>query len=391
VTDETKALPAPKPVKTARIWPLWIVIAVITVASGALFFYGWHQLAGVASINAEFQQMHQRQQQLQQTNDSLAAEVRNLGQQKETLSQNLSREQAATNNKLGALSAQLLQMGGASRTEWLLAEAEYLLRLANQRLNIEKDVAGTVKVLETADTVLAEADDAGLYPVRKQLRDEILSLQLVSDSDLDGIYLQLEAIINSVDRLEQVYFLKHRTDTTEFKAQLAQVSAQNQASAQSQVSAQNQLRAQNDTTDALPQTWGQKLLAELNKLIVFKKLDAPVEPLLSPEQTVYLKQNMRLLLEQAQLALLKKNQRLYEANLNKALAWIGTYFPTHEKPVQVIQEQMQALATRDIDPKLPEISGSLSLLKQRIQLLYRQHALPSAPTTDKPAANEEGA
>lgn len=364
MTEEQKALPAPKPAKNTKVWPLWIVIIIVTAASASLFFYGWHQLTRIDVIQTEFQQMHLREQQLQQANEQLATEVRTLNQQREGLNESFRAEQSAITEQLATLSTQLLQMGGASRTEWLLAEAEYLLRLANQRLNIERDVSGAIKVLQSADAVLADADDAGLYPVRKQLRDEILALQMIGDSDRDGLYLQLEAIINRVDGLEQAYFIKQNTAT-------AKDTKKQDTAEPSQIGAE---------------AWWQLALTELKTLIVFRKLDAPVEPMLSPEQSFYLKQNLRLILEQAQLALLKKNQPLYRGNLSKASKWITTYFPMHETRVQVIHEQLNSLENKNIDPELPEISGSLNQLKQRIQLLYRQHALPPVNTTDKEGA-----
>jgi uroporphyrin-3 C-methyltransferase len=365
VTDETKALPAPKQQKSASIWPLWIVILFIAIASGALFFYGWLQLKQFSTLPSDIQQISQQDQQLQQAHDRLVTEVTALRQQRENLSERIQSEQAALTSKMAALSTQLLQMGGASRTEWQLAEAEYLLRLANQRLTIEKDVAGAIKVLESADTLMAETDDAGLFPIRKKLREEILALQMVTDSDQSGIYLQIEAIISGLDTLDQAYFIKHQTAKAANSPYVTPV--------------------QKDDA-AQEQTLWQQAIAELNKLIVFRKLDAPVEPLLSPEQSVYLKQNLRLLLEQAELAMLKKNQLLYQASLNKSLSWIKKYFPTNEKPVQAIEEQLNQLLSRNIDPELPEISGSLNLLKQRIQLLYKQHALPPQETSGKEGA-----
>lgn len=339
--------------KKPTIWPLWLLSVLIIGALGSVSFFGWHQLSRIDSIQAEFQQMHQREQNLLEKNTQLSTELRSLAQQKEQQTESLKKAQRETTQKLAELSTTLLQMGGASRTEWLLAEAEYLLRLANQRLNIEKDPAGATAVLKAADKVLVEADDAGLFDIRKKLSEEILAMEMVSQSDSDGLYLKLEAMINGIDNLEQTYFLKEN-------------------------SAKKQHRSNTSMADAAPQGTWDKIKTELNKLVNFRRLDAPVEPLLSPEQTYYLKQNLRLMLEQAQLALLKKNEALYQSSLKKSSKWIAQHFQKDEAPVRVIQKTLSELVEQKIDPELPDISGSLNLLKARIKLLYKQHALSKA-------------
>ncbi len=96
---------------------------------------------------------------------------------------------------------ELLEAGNRTRTDWLLAEAEYLLRVANQRLMIEKDIRGALAALESGDEVLAESDDIGVYPVRQQLAKEILALKGIVDVDRTGLYLKLEAAIDSIHQL----------------------------------------------------------------------------------------------------------------------------------------------------------------------------------------------
>src|SRR5690554_6547046 len=105
---------------------------------------------------------------------------------------------------------ELLEAGNRTRTDWLLAEAEYLLRIANQRLLIEKDIKGALSALESADEVLSESDDIGVFPVRQQLAREVLSLRGIQGVDRTGMYLKLDAAIASLHDLTDLALIHDR-------------------------------------------------------------------------------------------------------------------------------------------------------------------------------------
>lgn len=364
-----KAPPRPAPVKkeTATpmdtesseesgpvVWPLWVVILIIIITLGGGGYYVWSQFQGLAAFKQELKQA--QSQGIQSSDEELSAlksELNTLSGSLNSTSQNLSMKQHELQTRLTQTANQMLQIGGTTRTEWLLAEAEYLLRLANQRLNFEKDVPGALAILQAADLVLNESGDAGIYGVREQLKKEILALEGQALVDRDGIYLELEAIIGLVEKLDQKVFASEPDAETGLNNSMAAADSTSEESAQWE-------------------KWWNKLKRDLAPMVVFRKLDKPVEPLLSPEQSYYLKQNLRLMLEQSQLALMKRNQSLYEKSLTKAGEWINTYFLRSNTHTELLLNKLKTLESRNVNPDVPDISQSLLLLKERIAVLYRR-------------------
>lgn len=367
MTNENQPqLPAPviQEVKAVRLWPLWFIIIILVAFLVAVTVYGGSQLQQIEQLKLQIAHIEQDDDSQNQGLNQLEARLEQRITKVESQSRSQSSQLTTHDRQINHNSVQLAQVGGQSRTDWLLAEAEYLLRLANQRLNIEKDFAGAEAILKAADSVMAESDDPGLYTVRQQLAKDILALQRVSQVDREGIYLQLEALIDLASKLDQKYYLDQEKET--FAPELT-------------TSKQAEPQASEDGINSVMQ----KMLNELKQLIVIRRLDEPVEPLLAPEQIYYLKQNLRLMLEQAELALLDRNQQMYERSLRKAEAWIQTYFLQNRQDTDLLLSTLASLKEKQVNPKLPDISQSLQLLKDRVALLYRQHPLPSQATTQK--------
>ncbi|MEQ6917976.1 uroporphyrinogen-III C-methyltransferase [Halomonas aquatica] len=223
--------------------------------------------------------------------------------------------------------------------DWLHAEAAYLLRLANQRLQLERDVEGAAALLRTADARLLEADNPALVPVRREIASELAALQSVPKVDRTGLYLALNA------QQEQIAGQPLAQDIEEITA---------------------------DATieEAPTGGWEQQLSRfgnELKDLVIVRKHDQALESLIAPEQESYLRQSVRLVLEQSQLALLKEEQALYEASLDKVLTLIRGYYDTDVEGVQSVIARVEELKQRSIRPELPDISGSQQALASFIE------------------------
>lgn len=368
-TDNLPQLPPP-PAQTRapapRLWPLWLLALLLLAAVAALAWTGWQQvrLAEVraTTLQALVQQQQEQLMQLERRQQSgLERAERGLEQASGQIRQ-LDRQVAHT-------ARQVLEMGAKGRTDWLVAEAEYLLRLANQRLRMERDPQGALAILKAADEVLAETDDVALYPVRRQLAQEILSLEGVGSLDRTGLFLRLEAMNQAVDQLQQ------RLDDQEPSEELAV------------------------QTETSPETGGFRetlsgLWQELRQLVIIRRLDQPAEPLLPPEDIFFLRQNLRLMLQQAELALLEKNQALYDASLGKAFEWVKRYFtspvPGDNAVAQAFLNNLESLRRVNVSPELPDISESLRLLKSLAATLYEKQPQGQAPRSSSGAAPDAG-
>ncbi len=238
-----------------------------------------------------------------------------------------------------------------SEADWRLAEAQYLLRLANQRVLMEQRPEGALTLLRSADKVLADLDDVSLYGLRQALAQDIAKLEAVPKLDVEGTYLRLAALIEQSRELPTLSLEQQR----QLPDMLKEI-----------------------TPDAVDETLQQDIqsafaraMSSLESLVVIQQHDRAVEPLLSPEQGHYLRQNLQLLLEQAQLALLRQQQVIYETSLSRSIELIGRYFDAANSATQALSQALEQLNRLQVAPKMPNINGSLDKLQQHMADLTR--------------------
>lgn len=261
----------------------------------------------------------------------------------------------------------LIQKNDHLRNDWLMAEAEYLIRLANHRLLLVRDVNTAIVALQAADDRLREVADPALIRVRTALAKDINNLRAAPQVDTVGISLTLSAITQDIERLPLL---------TPDPATVSQ--RREDDSATSQVSGWQELPA--------------AMWRDIKGLIVIREHDQKVKPLLSPEQRFFLTQNLRLQLEQARFALLNGDTAIYGERLNSAEAWIKEYFDTQSNVTKNTLSSLQGLKKQAIHPKLPDVSATFKLLRhhqaQQSSKTSKQSAkkaLPPAKTTPKHA------
>ncbi|MCE3027712.1 uroporphyrinogen-III C-methyltransferase [Salinicola sp. DM10] len=312
-----------------------ILVIVLAIAVAFIGYRGWQLL----------QQQQQKLDQVQSNRgaiDDLSARVGDLDQNRQQSLKMMRGEfdqyRQSLDKTLDKVLAELAKQQQADPREWLHAEAEYLLRLANQRLQLERDVPGAKALLEAADARLREADNPALVPIRRAIQSELASLDSVPVIDRTGIYLALMAQQEQLARLP-------------LKQDIEQIAA--------------------GKGDAQPSGGWREQLAilgrELKDLVTVRRHDQPLEALITPEQESYLRQNVRMLLEQAQLALLKAEPKLYQASLGKAIELIKGYYDTDNQGVENALDKLSSLRDENVRPELPDISQSSQLLKQFIE------------------------
>ncbi|NRQ01903.1 uroporphyrinogen-III C-methyltransferase [Marinobacterium sp. xm-d-530] len=231
-----------------------------------------------------------------------------------------------------------------SESDWRLAEAEYLLRLANQRILMENRAEGALALLRSTDTILKELDDVSLYPLRQSLASDISKLESVPNLDIEGTYLRVAALIERSKDLP--------TLTLEQQRQLPEL-------IDNVISEQVDAETQQNITNGFA-----KAISKLESLIVIQRHDQPVEPILSPDQGHYLRQNIQMLLEQAQLALLRQQQSVFTTSLSRAQSLLMQYFDKDNYTTSVLIQSLAELTTLNVSPTIPDISGSLKALQQ---------------------------
>ncbi len=247
--------------------------------------------------------------------------------------------------ELDELRAELARFSATDRDSWLLAEAEYLLRLANQRLIMAGDTLSAKALLESADKILRQLDEPGLHDARSAMASDLAAVRAVPQVDVEGIYLRLAALIEQADKL--VIF--------------------------------QMPEAEPRLDDAPAEDWQERLregyesaLTKLSDYVVIRRRDVPMQALMDPQWEGLVRQNLRMLLEQAQVALLSSNQVLYGESLSRANHWVAEFFESDAAAARAMAREIDQLADQQIEVDIPDLARSLEALGQAIEKRLEQ-------------------
>ncbi|WP_299197347.1 uroporphyrinogen-III C-methyltransferase [uncultured Amphritea sp.] len=356
---KTKATATAAPVKDQpkpkASWAGRVALLLALIALAGVGYLYWLQLQAGSLIQQS------QQSAAAELNGTLEKNQQQLNQQIGTLNQKLSalqskstQDQSNINELQNRLTRSIQQVTAAQkndRADWLLAEVEYLLRLANQRVLMEQTPNGALQLLRSADKILSETDDVTIYDIRKAVAADIAALEAVPKLDTEGVFLRLGALSAQVDQLQVIPL----TEQHKLPELLDQVNSEEFAASWSA---------------DIKQAWA-TLSDKASKLIVIQDRSEPVEPLLSPQQSYYLQQNLHLMLEQAQLSLLQRKPKSYLNSLTKAQQWVGTYFEQNHSNTQALLKALKDLEQVEVAPEMPDISGSLATLKSYLQAMRK--------------------
>jgi len=252
--------------------------------------------------------------------------------------------------KLGALDARLAdaqsqqaaleslyQELSRNRDEWQLAEIEQVLAIAQQQLQLAGNVRAALLALQLAESRLSRADRPQFQPVRRALARDIERLKSLPVADLAGMAQRLDAVIGAIDGLPLAY----------------------------------DGRLERETQPAAPAPAGGGFLAhfgaglwrDLKDLVIVRRVDAPQPPLLPPEQAYFLRENLRLRLLNARLALLSRNQAGFEQDVRVARRWLQRYYDARARATQTALSRLEQLQGSPISFEPPSITDSLDAVR----------------------------
>ena len=331
----------PAPHRWAR--RLWrAALLLILVALAAVGYWGWHQYRSLALPTEPVAAADSRVGELDAALARQADELRKLSEQLERHAQVQAELQLRQDELTGALEA---AQRPTSDSDLLAAlEAEELLRLAAQRLWSGRSTDQALPLLTRADELLAVRADPGLEPVRAALAADITALRLVQAPDVEGIYLRLEALQDVIGTLPLV----PQPERTAGEAAAAPV----------ETAAGFWARLWDNAVAA-----GRRFSAEHLRV---RTLDQAPPGLLSSAAEGRLRQYLRLLLSQAQFALLERQPGIYRAALGKAIELLEAHFGDDDRVAATAAELIE-LRARDIAPQLPDLRAARDQLRGYVQ------------------------
>lgn len=348
------------PAKQSSGSTLAFLATVIALGAGGGVFYLWQQQL---ALQGEDQALGQRI-------DSLLSVVeerhRNQLERIDTLAEH---RHAETEEQLGRVEGAIQELRGRigmEHREWAVAEVEYLLRIAEHRLNLERDQGAALALLHEARSLLAMQEQAEYLPVLRLIDTDIRKLTAVSLPDRGALAAELADLAATVTALPLA--------VVETLGRDAQSSAE---------------AAPRETQTSESSGWRRvagMIWQDIRSLVTIRREGVAPRPLLQPDQHYFLKQNLQLKLETARLALLADNSRTYRDALAEADEWLQRFFDTSATAVADARATIARLAATELQPQLPAIGQSRQLLQQVTRQLQPRGKPMSEPAAQTPPA-----
>lgn len=355
---ELPALTAPPPRnKTSGMTPLAVGLALLALAGVLLL--SWFVWQSSERIETTRQDLSRRLADGDMVQRDAQA---NAKQNREALD--------ALQAKVGALEARAAEMQSQQlaldslyqefsrgRDDRLLAEIDQEVALAAQQLQLAGNVEAALIALQGAEARLAKSAQPQFLPLRKLISRDIERLKSLPGADVPGIALKLDAILNVVPGLP-LAFEQRPAPTVQRKSETTAALAATPVPENDPPAITPAFNWQ-----ALVQTWLADVWRELRHLVRIERIDRPDPGLLAPREIFFLRENLRLRLLTARLALLARDGRTFQSDLKQAEQWLDHYFDTRAASVQEAQAALKSLARLEVMREPAELNETLSALR----------------------------
>jgi len=322
--------------------PWWLLVALFVLATAGGF---WWLQQRVDHLTEELARR-------QQSNDALVQEARVLSRSAQDTVKELQAKVGALDGQVGETRdkqvalEQVYQDLMRNRDDWEIAEIQQLLTNAGQQLQLSGNVQVALAALQSADMRLARTDKPQYNLLRRAIARDIARMKAVPDTDLTGAAIKLDEAINQIDVLP-LLSSERMLDRSEATPRAAQ-----RAATPAQAVAGNWLtRLWDDVRD------------EINSVIRVRRVDDADALLLSGDQGWFLRENVKLRLLNARLALLSRNEPVFRNDLAAAQSMIGRYFDTKSRRVQGVLTQLKQAQASAVTVQLPTMAESLGALR----------------------------
>jgi uroporphyrin-3 C-methyltransferase/uroporphyrinogen III methyltransferase/synthase len=258
----------------------------------------------------------------------------------------------------------LYQELSRNRDDWALAEIEQVLSTASQQLQLAGNVQGAVIALQNADNRLSRSDKPQFIIIRRAIAKDLERLKALPTVDLTGIALRLDSIIGQIDSMPLLADEKPAVAATQPRApRRAPASASAGTPAKT---AGGRDSAGSDWLADIEETWHSwtaEMWGEIKQLIRVRNVEVSDALLLSPTQAYYARENLKLRLLNARLALLTRNESAFRSDLIAAQDAIAKYFDTRAKQTQTTQALLRQVQASNLSIEMPTLAESLNAVR----------------------------
>lgn len=244
-----------------------------------------------------------------------------------------------------------------ARDERAVAEIEQAVDIAAQQLQLAGNVPAALAALQSADSRLALLDQARFLAVRKLVARDIERLKALPLSDAGSVALQLETLIGRIDYLPLGF--EHHPPV----AQSSPVARSGAKKGKASVAASAPVAEVSAPAPGFAQRLLSDLWGEFRQLIRIERLDRPDPALLAPSEVAYLRENLRLRLLSARLALMQRDGKLFAEDMRQTRVWLQRHFDVQARPVADTLEDLARIEQMRLTMALPSLEETQTALR----------------------------
>lgn len=332
---------------------LWLLVLLALIGLLALGWFAWQANGRLEATRQELARrlgdsetaQHEAQANAKQNREALDALQAKFGAVDARLAEMQSQQVA--------LDAMYQELSGV-REDRLLSEIEQDVAIAAQQLQLAGNVEAALIALQGAEARLAKSPQAQFLTLRKLVSRDIERLKTLPGADVAGIALRLEAILDAVPNLPLAFEQR--------PAKAKPVAPEQQGLAVQPAAAAFDWRSAADW-QALAHAWFGDMWHELRQLVSIERIDRPDPGLLLPREVFFLRENLRLRLLSARLALLSRDSGSFKSDVTQAGSWLEQYFDMRAPAVQDAHKALQALGKLDVTRTTADLNETLAALR----------------------------
>lgn len=341
--------------KSRRLGTVAIIISILL--SGGAF------LASQQQVTQQQLKIAQLQQQLKNADSTFDEKLVTAEQRITDKADDIVRKATVLiqqqDKSIASLQLAIADVNGRRPNDWLLAEADYLVKMAGRKLWLEHDVVSATRLMENADQRISALNDPTFMPLRRAMASDISTLKAIPLIDRDGLVLKLNSLEQQINTLPLASAILPEAGVVEQKEVSTNI---------------------ND--------WQSNLMQSLDDFaghfITYRVREGNVIPLLSPEQHFYLKENIKGKLLLASKALYREQSEVYVTSLESAKLWSSQYFQQDDPAVKSFMAQLDSLTKFKVDVRYPQKMKTQALLSDFISERLRRNVQAVGTTTPEP-------
>jgi uroporphyrin-3 C-methyltransferase/uroporphyrinogen III methyltransferase/synthase len=356
------AAPAATTVTDTLQRPLTIAVIVLGILLAA---QTWSSHSQMRNLREEMARRLQKGDTVNTETGALARSVQETAKELQIKVGLLESRQTEAQSQQLALE-QLYQDLSKNRDEWALAEIEQVLSTASQQLQLAGNVPGALIALQNADRSLSRSDKPQFITIRRAIAKDTDKLKALPSVDSVGLALRLDNVMAQVDTLPMLADEKPTLPAAPEKKVRAPAKP---AAAKGGKAAKDASAPAEEGSPWLHQaqdvwnSWSSEMWTDVRQLIRVRSVDTPDALMLSPSQAYFLRENLKLRLLNARMALLSRNETAFRSDLIAAQEALNKYFDTRAKSTQTVQALLRQVQGSNLAIEMPTLADSLNAVR----------------------------